>query len=448
MNKFLAFATVILISFSGFGQVPDISGLPVSNDIFSISTGPGENASIQMGISWAVETSVQSTSLFYTTEDDAGWENAIKVLPQQNEICTVFQGVASDREDGTAWKEDAVFVKCGAMLTNLRPDTRYKYAIVETSGEEGLRRSSVHHFETAGAKSWSACIISDFHSYTPLPKRLEAAMGMIDTMKDYDPSLDFIFSPGDVVAWGGSYSFWRRLFEEPNFENFMWARVNGNHDNWTKESQVTRNFNIPNHYFTSTSYFPQNGYAGELGVCYHFRYGNTLFLMLNTEDMSAPGEFEAAADWVRSVVKAARASSDAPTFTVVCMHYEWFIGTNGRTSQYGRWSPVFDEVGIDLAVAGNNHVYLRTLPLYDGQKTDGSRGTVYMQTTASDNDRGRSLSEDPMQNPHLIETRWTEGAHSVSAIHLDVNSKRMKLDLLDRNGKEIDGCIIPAKKRP
>lgn len=38
-------------------------------------------------------------------------------------------------------------------------------------------------FRTAGASKWSCCIISDFHSYTPLPARLSSAMGMIDEVE-------------------------------------------------------------------------------------------------------------------------------------------------------------------------------------------------------------------------------------------------------------------------
>lgn len=55
----------------------------------------------------------------------------------------------------------------------------------------------------------------------------------------------------------------------------MWARVNGNHDNWTREAnEVTKEYDIPNHFFKGTSYYPQNGYGDEMGVCYHFRYSN------------------------------------------------------------------------------------------------------------------------------------------------------------------------------
>lgn len=421
-------------SFAVFGQ---------NDSIFSISTGPGEDVSSQMGISWSTDTLLLHSYLLLEEETAQGWENAIKFLPQQQQRCTVFDGVWSDNAAGEEFYEDVVFTKCGLMLTGLKPDTEYRYVIKGENGE----CSSVHHFRTAGAKRWAACLISDFHSYPPLPQRLEAAMSMISTVKEHDPSVSWVFSPGDVVAWGGSYSFWRRLFEEKKFEELMWARVNGNHDNWTKESQVTHNFDIPNDYFTGTSFFPQNGYWPEMGVCYHFRYGNTLFLMLNTEDMHKSGEFEAASQWVRSVVGNARRSADPPTFVVACMHWEWFIGTNGRTSEYREWSPVFDEVGVDLALAGNNHVYLRTLPLYKGQKTDGRRnGTVYLQTPSSDNGRGREISTKEFHNSELIEKRWSEGAHTVGAIHMAVDNKTINLTLLDREGNEIDHCVVYAKK--
>ena len=444
----LGFCVACLLSSSlslggaSFQPLPDI---PVSNRIYSISTGPGEDASRAMCISWACDTTVRSSFVRLSERKDGNWADALTVEPTQNHRTDVFRGVFSTAADGSDMYEDAVFVKCGVEITSLKPDTEYKYVIVERADGVDIARSEEHYFRTAGAESWSACLISDFHSYPPLPGRLDAAMGMIDTVQDYDPSLDWIMSAGDVVAWGGSYSFWKRMFEEDNFKEFFWARVNGNHDNWTRESQVTRNFDIPNDYFKNTSYYPMNGYKGEEGVCYHFRYGNTLFVMLNTEDLDKKGELSAAQAWLRECVKAERNSPNPPTFVVVSMHYEWFLGTNGRTSQYANWSRLFDELGVDLAVAGNNHVYVRTMALYDSQVTDGRRGTVYLQTSASDNDRGRDFAQMPLQNADKIAFRWTEGAHSVSAVHMDVNRDRMVLTLLDRNGKRIDRTEIPAK---
>ena len=415
----------------------------LTTDIYSISCGPGEDASNGATISWAVDASYNvDTYVLYTTVSDSEWDKALKAEPEQNYSCNVFDGVRSDDPNGKEILESAKFTKCGATLSGLKSDTDYKYVIRTSDGKQ----SREGKFRTAGAKSWSCCIISDFHSYTPLPKRLTAAMGMIDRIKAYDSSLDWILSPGDVVAWGGSYSFWKRFFEEDNVANYMWARANGNHDNWTKESQETGDYNIPNDYFKGTSYYPQNGYGEEMGVCYHFRYQNTLFVVLNTEDMASGNELKAARDWAKEVITKAKTGPDAPTFTVVMMHYEWFYGTNGKTSEYGNWHTLFDQLGVDLAVAGNNHVYLRSHPILDGKvSTTAGRGTVYLQTPASDNDRGREIDPSDFRNSDLIAFRWTEGSHSVGAVHMAVEGKKMVLQLFDRNGKVQDSTVINAR---
>ena len=431
-------------AFPVFGQT---AGLPVSSKLFSISSEPGADASVSVGINWACDTSFKHTCVRLTEVSDTDWTAARDIKPSQHERYTAFYGYSSKAADGSDIVEDAVFTKLGATLTDLRPDTDYKYVIVEKKGDTAIARSSEHRFRTAGAAHWSACIISDFHSYPPIPTRLEAAMGMIDTMQRFDPSLDWVLCPGDVVAWGGSYSFWRRMFEEDNFNEFIWARVNGNHDNWTRKSMVSHDFPAENPFFIGTSFYPRNGYEGQMGVCYRFRYGNTLFVMLNTERMNAGPEFEAAAEWLRNCVNFERGCENPPAFVVVCMHYEWFAGNNGRSVQYTRWHRIFDELGVDLAVAGNNHVYVRSRPLYDDKVTDGSTGTVYIQTSSSDNDRGRGFDEGDMQNADKIACRWTEGSYSVSAIHMDVTPERIALTLMDRHGNRIDSTQVPVKPR-
>ncbi|MBR6423715.1 MAG: metallophosphoesterase family protein [Bacteroidales bacterium] len=452
MKKHLSFllcpalAVLALLALTG-ARPPRTLDIPVTDHMYSISTGPGEDASNAMCISWSSDTTAGSTFVRITETRDRKWKKAFDIAPTAERRYDIFKGMYSKMADGTNFYEDAVFSKYGTTVYGLKPDTDYQYVIVEMDGDQTVGRSAAHTFRTAGAKHWSACIISDFHSYPPLPHRLEVAMAMIDTMQRFDPSLDWVLSPGDVVAWGGSYSFWRRMFEEDNFNEFLWARVNGNHDNWTRQSQVSHDFSSPSEFFTGTSWYPQNGYAGETGVCYHFRYGNTLFVMLNSEDARSKEELAAAQAWLRDCVRAARAGANPPTYVVVCMHYEWFGGTNGKSVQYKRWHEVFDELGVDLAVAGNNHVYVRSLPLYEDQVTDGTSGTVYIQTSSCDDDRGRDIPDEPMQNPDKIAFRWTEGSHSVSAIHMDVNDERIVLTLLDRHGHAVDSTVVPAKKR-
>lgn len=412
----LAFFALCSLSFAQNGSID------------CISSAPGEDASRQMLVSWSADTTHSGSHVLYTRLTDRQWKRKTVVIPDENRRCDLFREV-----------EGVVFNKCGATLDGLRPDTDYKY-VVET--ENGVR-SREGHFRTAGAKQWSAVLISDIHSTPRSPGRLSSAMNMIDLVENIDPSLDFVLSLGDVVSHSNSYSYWKTLFDESNFAEHMWARVNGNHDNWTKDCKTEERSLVPNHFYPATSYYPHNGYDGETGVCYHFRYGNAFFVMLNSEDMSKQnGELDAAKDWTRKVISEARSSACPPDFVVVCMHSNWFMGETGRALQYASWSKLFDETGVNLALAGNNHIYVRSKPLRDGRFDEN--GTVFLQTPSSDNDRGRFISDGTSENSDLIACRWTEGKKTVGAVHMEVDRKTMTLSLYDRSGNVVDVCSLSS----
>jgi hypothetical protein len=132
---------------------------------------------------------------------------------------------------------------------------------------------------------------------------------------------------------------------------------------------------------------------------------------------------------------------------VVCEHYQWFNGVNGKDSQYSRWCKLFDRLGIDLALAGNNHIYVRTDAIFDGKNTDGTKGTVYLQTPSSDNERGQKMNDEFSHNKQFIKHRWTEGPKTVGAMSMKVNNEKITITLLDRNGKVIDTAQVLAKKK-
>lgn len=133
-------------------------------------------------------------------------------------------------------------------------------------------------------------------------------------------------------------------------------------------------------------------------------------------------------------------------YIIVCEHYQWFFGTNGADSQISRWGELFDKYGVDLALAGNNHIYVRTNALYNKKETDGSKGTVYIQTPSCDNERGQSMNPELTHNKEIIKCRWTEGPKTVGALSLKANNKEMTLTLLNREGKVIDTATVKAKK--
>lgn len=418
-------------------QAQQVQQAKVGQQIHSISTCPGEDCSNEMIISWGADTSVQSW-LLWSKASDKGWKRAKRENPiwYRTEI---YNGKSSKRANNENFFEDVIFNKCRVKLSGLEPNTTYKYMIISSPAGRGTSAgdasTGAYTFKTAGAKEWSACIISDFHNYSPIPGRLEAADKMIGKIKEYDPSMDWVLHLGDICAWGGSYSFWKNLYGMQWFRDYMWAGVNGNHDN------MSRKYELTNEYFRNSAGYPLNGYPGEMGVCYWFKYGEALFIMLNNESMRTEKGLEDAQEWFKSVIK-----SNPSKYIIVCEHYQWFFGTDGADSQIARWSQLFDEYGVDLALAGNNHIYVRTNALYNKKETDGSRGTVYIQTPSCDNERGQAMKQELTHNKEIIKCRWTEGPKTVGAMSIKVFPTHIELALLDRNGTVIDTATVKAKR--
>ena len=110
-----------------------------------------------------------------------------------------------------------------------------------------------------------------------------------------------------------------------------------------------------------------------------------------------------------------------------------------------RFRDIFDELGVDLAISGNNHAYLRTLPLRDREPVEPEDGTFYVVTSSSDNNRGRGL-KNLVANEDIIAARWSEGATTVGGMLMDVDPNRIVMTLYDRYGDVQDTFTVPAKR--
>lgn len=387
---------------------------------FTVIANPGENASTEININFHTDIGSGKSTLTYTSADDLDWRHA-RTAKAKSHLCVAYDSMYSKRADGENFYETARFMRNVVNLKGLQQATRYKYRI----NADTVTR----YFRTAPAHGcFTAAIISDFHCYPPLPKRQQAAMAMLDTLRSINGrDFDIILHLGDICAWGGSYSFWKQLYEEPYFKNYVWAGVNGNHDNMDRTGKKNSN-----QFFKNANAVPLNGYRGQEGVCYYFKYGNTLFVALNNEAMRSDEGLAQARAWVEKVLKKEKASH-----VVVMEHYQWFFGQNGKDSQYPRWNDLFDRYGVDVALGANNHRYASTYPLRSGERTENGPATIYIQTPSSDNERGETI--DSLQyNAHIIKSRWAEGPNTVGAMLMHVCPDSMRLSLYDRYGNEID----------
>jgi len=409
-------------------------------EVYSITANPAEDCSTQMNIGWHADLDDTNVVVVYTTRSDRSWARAVTARGNF-ERCEIFDGIYSKTPAGSNWNEVAKFLDYGVTLTGLKPDTQYMYRLEpapfgkagETNGATRRSQSGVHYFKTAGAAKFSFVWISDIHAYTPLPNRMKNANAVLAAALKIDPSVDFVFSTGDVVAWGGSYSFWRNFFAQPFATNYMFADVIGNHD-WMRRTNGGSS-----DYFRVVHNNPTNGYAGQEGVCYWFIYGDVLFLTFNNEIMRTGPEAEAAAKaWAADVIGKQKGKYKR---IFIAEHYQWFDGRNGRSSWYDDWKDFCDEHGVTLALSGNNHIYERTHPLRGDKVVAAGEGTTYMEAPSADGERGVEAGE-LMMNADKLAFTYSSHEHSNATevktigcvlVHVSPKAITTKLVYLDEN---------------
>lgn len=404
LSRPLKFALGLLFSAAVFAS--GSGGTAAAGSVYSIVTNPGEDCSTQMNIGWHAALGVTNSFVCYTKKTDTDWAHAATTEATYAE-CAIFDGVFSKTPAGGDFREEAVFLNCGAALTGLERETEYMYQVRAPGGIA----SPVHHFKTAGVGGFSFVWIGDFHAYTPLPARLVNAVKVLDAGLALDPGVDFVFSTGDVVAWGGSYSFWRNLYEQDFIQRYMFANVLGNHDAMTRTGLKNSDF------FRVANHFPRNGYPGQEGVCYWFIYGNVLFITLNNEVMANnAAELAPAKGWAAGVIQRLKGKYQ---YIFLSQHYQWFDGRDGKTSWYAHWKDFCDEHRVALALAGNNHVYQRSHPLRGDRVVAAGKGTVYMVVPSSDGDRGVKagpLKHNAEKLAHTYSSPASSGSGQVKTI--------------------------------
>jgi len=404
-----------------------------------ITANPGENASTEVRISWHTDLRVENSFVKFTTTDDTDWANA-RTVQGESITSTTWYGVPTRiRKDGEINRifQDYVVKRHTATLSELTPDTDYMYRI----GYSNVF-SDARYFRTAGASEFTFAWISDFHLWQPLPERLNHGMNMISTLIEQAPNgVDFIFSTGDVLSFGGCYGEWKTLFNQSHLRNHIWVSLIGNHDLY-QDGRITPEYHKQK-FFTETHNFPPNGYAGQEGASYWFTYGNVLWIVLNSMDLRNEEQVPIAQAWAEEVIR-----NNTAQYIFFAQHFQWF-NADGAPNRPGftRWHEFFDEWGVDIAFSGNSHVYFRTYPLYNRQVShDPSRGTVYIGAPSSDGGRGRDKENMTAENAKKTAMRWTEGDNTVGGSLVTVNEREVTISLYNRYGDRIDNVVIPARR--
>ena len=350
-NAILLFGLLLTVFLSSFSSV-QVKAAAV--EAYQIVTNPGENMANEVNINW--HSDIEGTFVEYAPKADEDYTNAIRVDGQ-------CEALDFD-EPGDTWTVYDFSERnvCRATLSNLTPDTQYKYRVGKTVFSKN------YFFKTAGNGSFSFINMSDPQFYGGA-----SAQVWYDLMADavsINKNISFALLNGDVVNSGNEGSQWNMFFANQEISQMMVAAATGNHEYYAG-STTTIDARFYNAHFNN----PKNGASNVINSSYYFIYNNALFVVIDSQKTEG-GTWATQKAWFEEVVRA------HPTqYIIVSSHISIYGAANGDNSVALRreWMPLFDKYGVDLVLTGHDHIYARSKKIFNGEETtDRFKGTTYV----------------------------------------------------------------------
>ena len=292
-----------------------------------------------------------------------------------------------------------------AKATDLEPNTDYYYQVgsesgkvsetgtFKTSGKAGDPFKFVHYTDTQNA-FWNENV------------RNEAAFGANTLMNALETAgdADFVLHTGDVVETAEVEDEWVDLFgqSQPYFMQTAMAVASGNHDEYALEygddpliEKFNEHVNVP---------AANNEIDG--GSYYSFDYNGVHFVTLNTNDNKesednpegkAIGEEQM--EWIREDVEKARANGAE---WIVLNYHKPLYSKSYHSLQdedvqkvREELTALIDELDIDLALQGHDHVISRTHSLTHVPTEENFSNAEVEDVETFVGDNGVEYMEDP-----------------------------------------------------
>lgn len=175
--------------------------------------------------------------------------------------------------------------------------------------------------------------------------------GWTDTLNqamEQFPESSFLLSAGDQVNSAASESEYTGFLSPEILKSIPLATIIGNHD--VGSTSYNQHFNMPN-------VSKELGMSGQVGGDYWFRYGNTLIMALNSNQLSTAQHVQFMEDVL--------AKNGEATWKIVTFHHSIYSTASHSTESdiIGRrneLAPEFSRLGIDVVLMGHDHVYTRS----------------------------------------------------------------------------------------
>lgn len=284
-------------------------------------------------------------------------------------------------------------------VTGLQADTRYYYRAVTVDLQGRQIASDVRTFRTAThdpAEAFSFIAYGDNRSHPEVHHPLVDQMWIDALARD----AGFILSTGDLVTNASPWQEWQEEFFEPALPlmgHFAYYTSLGNHEG--------------NH----ESYYMNLDLPGN-EAWYSFRYGDAEFFALNTSADYEPGSPQHT--WLVEALTASTA-----TWRVAFFHHPPYACTPSRKpgdlGVQEHLVPLFEAHGVQLVLAGHDHLYGRSREM---------NGVVYVITG------GGGAPQYPSESDEINEICLTEYHYCI----VDVFPDRLDVQSIALGGAELD----------
>ena len=392
-----------------------------------VYSSPGRDAAGQVNISW--HSTSADELLEFTKASDPSYASS-----------TTLSGAAvSPTQDTTTFASNS-FYRYQVTLDDLDSGSDYIFRIGRTTFTED------HRCRTAGGfGEFSFVFMSDVHAYPPIPSRVDRAVALVAQAARMVGDLDFIVFTGDLTAHGANYTHWESLAGADFVSDFMLAATPGNHDYY--DSSATT---IDDRFFNAVFHNPGNGAPLAPNTTYWFRYNGAIFISLNTEAYST-AQLDSQRAWLIEVVE------DNPAqYYIVLAHRAFFLGSTTTvgggvvrksSNSYAHFGQLLEELEVDLVLAGDDHVYVRTKPIQGGAVSTSGAGTVYI-TANQIGDRGRMAASSLGEYGAAIYGGSTESNYISTVSTITITDTAIDGQMFDADGVVHDSYSIPARRPP
>lgn len=347
-----------------------------------------------------------------------------------------------------------------AQATGLEPNTTYYYQVgsesgeisetgeFKTSGESGDPFKFVHYTDTQNA-FWNENV------------RNEAAFGADTLQKALETAgdSDFVLHTGDVVEIAEVEDEWVDIFEQsrPYFMQSAMAVAPGNHDEYAldwNDDPVTEKFN---EHFN----LPVTNDAVDGGSYYSFDYNGVHFVTLNTNDNKksednpnggAIGEEQM--EWIKKDIEQARA--DGAEWVVLNYHKPLYSQSYHSLQDEDvqeireELTGLIDELDVDLALQGHDHVVSRTHSLTHVESDENFSNGVVEDVESFVGDNGVEYLENPEGTTYILPntggTKEYDEVYSKGVDHL--HDVRPELDWMTQEDMDYYNDLFAYGNQP